>query len=605
MGVSSNNNEQKQDSYIPAVLISLSKIKEFNKYFEFKNDKSDKNELTNIFNSLIHSINLLDGHVLEFKKIKDKHIKGNISIKKLLTFILDKLHDELNDKKKSKSILNNKVINYTNESESYKEFSDFHYKYNHSVIQDLFFGEKELISRCSICKKTMYDFEINKLLYFDIHSIGKEMDLSKLLQDYLKQKEEIAFCKSCQKDAEMLSRIVIKKLPEIFIFCFDNIMDMVIFNYYLTIRIQDESYKLICFIIDADENNKKDRKYNVFYLENDKWFIYNVTKKEEKEIKDITNINKNPLVTFYQKKITHDKILVNKLYNNINSLMKNLLKIPKLIKEHIADENKFENYYIINNKWFNKLTKIFESEEIYQNDNLILDSFDQITNVPNLNNNDIKEKIKLVQDRLQILNDEKIFIPGMEKNEESGIEYPIDFIIIKENELKEILINFNIKIKDIEKNLYKLLFGENYLFIKTKNKNIFFICYSFLFLFNVEKIFRFNDQKYFSREIGNYIKNKGGIDYYLQLRQLDINNNKIQPIIDREKENIGDFINIISNKTLVNVNKYILGQIGNSSNFGNSSMRNNTNIRNNLNFSNINGTNSMNSYFNNINNFSN
>ena len=285
--------------------------------------------------------------------------------------------------------------------------------------------------------------------------------------------------------------------------------------------------------------------------------------------------------------------------------MNNLLKIPKLIKEHIADENKFENYYIINNKWFNKLTKIFESEEIYQNDNLILDSFDQITNVPNLNNNDIKEKIKLVQDRLQILNDEKIFIPGMEKNEESGIEYPIDFIIIKENELKEILINFNIKIKDIEKNLYKLLFGENYLFIKTKNKNIFFICYSFLFLFNVEKIFRFNDQKYFSREIGNYIKNKGGIDYYLQLRQLDINNNNIQPIIDREKENIGDFINIISNKTLVNVNKYILGQIGNPSNFGNSSMRINTSIRNNLNFSNINGTNSMNNYFMNINNFSN
>lgn len=595
MGTSGNIVKQSQDSYIPAVLISLSKIKEFKKYFELKNDKKNKNELTNIFSSLIHSINLLDGHVLEFKKI----YKEDINIKNLIKFILNKLHDELNEKKHSENILNNnKVVNFTNESESYKEFSDFYYKNNSSIIQDLFFGEKELKYRCSKCKKTIYDFEVNKFLYFDIHSYKKEIDLSKLIQDYLKQKEEVAFCKSCQNNAEMLSLTILKKMPEIFIFCFDNIMDMVRFNYYLNLKVQDEPYKLICFIIDSDENNKKDSKYNVFYLENDKWFIYNVTKKEEKKVKDITNIRKNPLVTFYQKKITHDKIFANKLYNMIISLFKSILEMPKLIKQHITDENKFENYYIINNKWFNKLTKIFESEEIYQNDNLILDSFEQITNVQNLNNNDLKEKIKLIEERLKILNEEKIFIPEKEKNEESGIEYPREFIIIKERELKEILTNFNINIKDMQKGLYKLLFGENYLFIESnskENKNIYFICYSFLFLFNVEKILKFNDQKFFSREIGNYIKGKGGIDYYLELRKLDINRNSIQPIIDREKENIGDFINIISNKTLVNVNKFIMSQSGNLSNFGNS--MNYSGFGNNLNYRNQFGANNMNSCF--------
>ncbi len=113
MGTSGNIVKQSQDSYIPAVLISLSKIKEFKKYFELKNDKKNKNELTNIFSSLIHSINLLDGHVLEFKKI----YKEDINIKNLIKFILNKLHDELNEKKHSENILNNnKVVNFTNES---------------------------------------------------------------------------------------------------------------------------------------------------------------------------------------------------------------------------------------------------------------------------------------------------------------------------------------------------------------------------------------------------------------------------------------------------------------------------------------------------------
>ena len=554
MGASSNSNKNKEeDSYIPALLISFSKINEFNKYFEYKKDKEG---LTKIFYSLINSFTLLDGYVLEFNKIKNKCVDPkNINIKILLNFILDKLHSELNEKKSEEKQDFNDDINESEELKSYKEFLNY-YKINNSPIQDLFYGEKEVITRCSLCKKTKYFFDINKLLYFDIKSYSNRVDIKEIIKDFEKQKEICSLCTICSQNAKLLSRSFLKKLPEVLILCFDNQDSSVFFQYYINLLVQDEQYVLICFIIDADEKNRKDDKYNVFYMEKEKWFIYNVTKKEVKEINEITNITKNPLVTFYQKRITHDKILLNKYYNALYLLFKNLKEISKKVGEHIKDEKIFDKYYVINKKLFNKMTKIFESEEKYQRDNLIFESFNQVTNIPNLNISELKEKVKLFKDRLKLISNEKIYEIELEKNEKSGINYPKDFILIKENELNEILINYKIDINSIKNNLCDVLLGENYIFIKSNiYENVYYICNSFLFLVNVEKIFRFNDKKYFNREIG-YIKNRG-LDYYLELRNLSIENDE-QAIIDRENENIGHFINIISNKTMININKYLL-----------------------------------------------
>ena len=598
MGTSGKLIRHDPDSYIPALLISFSKINEFKKYFEYQKEIG---ELSKIFNSLINSIKLLDGHVLEFNNLKNKFLinkKEILRIQELLYFILDKLHNELNEKKNNNNI--NKKNNYINEEESYKDFLNSYYKNNKSPIQALFFGEKETISRCSICKKTNYIFEELKLLHFDIQSYSRTVELTELIQNYGKQQQKVSLCQICNKNAEILSRTDIKKLPEIFIICFDNAKDIITFNYYLNLHIKEEAYILICFIINADDNNKKDKNFNVFYKEGDKWFIYNVTKKEEKEIEDIKLITKNPLVTFYQKKITHDKIFMNKLYFNLSSLLNNLKKFPNLISKPIVDENKFDNYYIISKNWYNKLTKIFESEEIYTNDNIIFDSFNQITKIPSLKINDLKEKVKLVNRRLKFLKDEKIFMPEMETNEESGIKYPKDFILIEENELNQLLIDLKIEINNIKINLYQIVFGENYLFIKNNNnENIYYIGFSVLFVFNVEKIFRFIDKKYFSREIGSYVKNKGGLDFYIELRNLDIKKNDIQKIIDRENEYIGDFINIKANDTLALANKYILNNINNNevNSMNQNDMQNCPNFNNMMSFTTVNNNMMNNSIF--------
>ena len=317
----------------------------------------------------------------------------------------------------------------------------------------------------------------------------------------------------------------------------------------------------------ANEYNEKDDNYNVFYREyNDKWFIYNVTKREEKEIENIQIINKNPFVTFYQKKITFYKILMDKYYTYLSSLFNSIRAIPNLAGKHIIDANKFDNYYIISKKYFNRLTKIFESEEIYKNDNIIFDSYDQVKNIKNLNEDELQQNTKLFTERFKILNDEDLFKPEYDINKKSGLHYPKDFIIINENELDQMLNNFNIKINNIKNYLYKVLLGENYLFIKSNtNNNTYYVCYSLIFLFYVEKIFQFNEDKYFSREINLYIKNRGGIDYYFEERQLD-SSIETQPIIDKEKENIGCLININTSGTMINLNKFFFNNKNDNNN---------------------------------------
>jgi len=568
MGTSSTKNKKSNsDSYISALLISFTKINELKNYFQ---NPSKTGQLSKILESLINSIDLLDAYVYQFNKMKDKQMKEkeNNRNKDILFFILDTLHNELNNNNESQNNNNSDIkIDDTDEAESYKHFIDIYYKYNNSIIQDLFFGEEEIIKRCSICKKSKYNFYPLKMLNFDIHSY-KEVYIDKLIKNYVKQEEKNLLCDICNKKADILYNNKIKKYPEILILSFDhNNMDRTIIKYYLRLPIQDEEYILICFIMKADEKNEKDDNYNVFYRKyNDKWFIYNVTKKKEKEIENIQIINKNPIVTFYQKKIAFYKILMDKYYNYLSSLFNSIRAIPKLAGNHIIDANKFDNYYIISKKYFNKLTKIFESEEIYQNDNIIFDSYNQVKNITNLNEDELQLNAKLFTERLKILNDENLFKPEYDINKKSGFHYPKDFIIINENELNQMLGVFNIKINNIKNYLYKVLLGENYLFIKSNiNNNTYYVCYSLIFLFYVEKIFIFNEDKYFSREINLYIKNRGGIDYYFEERKLD-SSIETQPIIDKEKENIGCLININTSGTMINLNKFFFNNKNDNNN---------------------------------------
>ena len=563
MGTSGSINKRiSYSEYIPALLIIFTKIKEFYEYFKYQKDNNKI--LSIIFNSLIDN-NFLDGSVVEFNKLLPQN-KDDLNIKLIIVFILDKLHQENNE---LNTVINQaQIINNTNESETYNNFLNY-YKYNKSIIQDLFYREEETISTCSKCKTIFYFFKIEKLLYFnmmkyyDIKKKDNDLNLLDLIKIHEEKTDKNDYCEKCKINNNILSITKIKKLPEIFIITFDNINYKNMIEYYLKMNFGFEKYMLIGIIINKNEKNEDIKNYNAFYKDKfsfNKWLIYDTVKKETRQVKDITKIWQNPLVCFYQKKITHIKIYMNKFYNQLNNLYNDLIFLEKKINKHIVDEKKFEKYYIINKSWFIKLTKILEEEEIFNN-NMLLETFSNITNIHNLNSNQIDNKYEFILDRIKNLSDENIyqFTPEFEVNEETGIKYPKDFVIISEQYLNNFLDEFEIEIKNKEKTLYEIMCGENYIFIKDKNnENVYFVCYNLLFLLSVEKIFKFNDERYFEREINLYIKNNGLESYYDE-RKLDIDL-KIQNIIDKEGEIIGEFISIINNKTMINLNKHFFNQ---------------------------------------------
>ena len=234
-----------------------------------------------------------------------------------------------------------------------------------------------------------------------------------------------------------------------------------------------------------------------------------------------------------QKSSNSEKNNENKLkvyHKEISSLIENQInEIKKEIKKNINNDFQFNNYYIINKKLFNR---------IYNNNNIIKD----ISNIQNDKN---------------LFNIEFI---DFKDNENIPIKYPNDFIIIDKKTFESFLGKLKLNLPfNKENNLYEMILGENNLFIKNKeNKeknNIFFVCrLNNDDTFSVEIILRFYEEKFFKRELKNYIINKGGLEFYLKEKKINVNN-KIQKNIDKENENLGDIIIInYKNKTLNDIN---------------------------------------------------
>ena len=564
MGASGSSKKIIHNSeYIHALLISFTKIKEFNEYFKYQKDKQN---LSKIFYSLIDS-NLLDGIVLEFNKYTKKFYPNEmqeLNINQILDFILTQLHDE-NNKLKGENINNNNNnlnIDNTNEIELYNNFKKY-YLINESIIQDLFYREDEFISICSTCKTKLYKFTIEKTLHFDMIKYFNENNLQ--LIDLITTKQEKhkknLLCNHCNIITNHLCITNFKKLPEIFIISFDNINYKKITDYYLNMEIANEKYILIGIIINKDENNEDVNNYNLLYKDKNTintWFIYATNKKEKRNIKNIKTICQNPLVLFYQKKITLVKIYLNKIYTQLNFLFKGILSLEEKINKHIGNINNFEKYYLVNKLWFLKISKILESTDIYNNNTILFESFNDINNIHTLNNDQLNNLYEIIiKERIKEISD--IIFPEFEINKESNITYPKDFVLINEKDLNIFLDEINIEIKNKEKMLYEIIFGENYTFIKdNKENNVYFVTYNLMFFFNVEKIFILNDKKYFEREINFYIKNKG-LEAYYEERNLDIDLN-VQNIIDKEGDNIGSLINVVMNKTMINLNKFVFNR---------------------------------------------
>ena len=572
--------------FAKSLLISFTRIKEFRDIFYKEPEKS----LSKIFYSLCENENEVKKCEEDFNiLVRDK---GRLNFQKLLYFILTTLNEELNEN------------NYRDREKNMKDYAEKFSEMTNSIIERLFFGSKELSKTCQKCNKVEYNYEIFSYIAFDLTNIESNVDL----KDLLNNKEERKNCGQCDSKEDFKVEIKYLNLPEIFIIYFNCREYQKQITYYKSFNILNESYVLTGFIMKKDERDEDVIDLNVFFEENRKWYIYKTADNLKLEIEDITDITGNPIVIFYQrnKKFYYD------IYNETINLLKDQDNIEDLINEHLIADLDYEKYYLLNKNWYFKMIKILEDEDNYSKEDFI-NTEENIKNALKKKNVDLIKKYKLYSERkknLKVL--EKV---DMIPEENLKLNYPKGFVLIKEN----VLNNFYKLIdKSVlpEKYLYEVKFGENYIFIKDKNKNdenrnneTIFVCYLNKNdnTIDVECILKYFNPC-FDEEIKKYISNRGGIEYFYLKKELKLDEGGIQNIIDiKTKDTIGKLINIRNPKNHFNLGRFGLeNKMDNCNNnnepqlpikmsmFDNDGQQNNTEIilnKNNVNYQNWNNFN--------------
>ena len=554
MGASSDKRISNQ---ISSVLLSFSKIKELANALNSNN----KGNLSGFLDSFIKDHNDLESKIEEFKQILPRNFNYNID--NLIKYIIETLHSEFNKKNNNTNWLDE--FNKKDKNPSYEEFLKCYKENNDSIIQQLFFGIKEKISKCCECEECDKNYEITKLeKIVELQENKSNVDIRDLFKRLKSLKMPEVKCQKCNnKPIPHIINTNIINLPEILIIYLVKRNDNCIVDYYLQCEFMNEQYNLICFISNKNENNQLDEQNNVFYKENGNWFVYKIKENRNIPIRDIKKIHGNPLIVFYQK----DTTLFNKYYNHISLLLNDQKNILELASEHIIPEIDYENYYLLNKDWFNKIIKIYEPENIYSNDKDIINSIKKVTNVT-------KAKIKISEfnERIKIIGDENKFkiVDGSvsletNSNSENKLNYPTNFVLIKENILNDLLKELKISNISHKKYLYPVKFGENLIFIKNnkpESGETIYVCFLNENVLQVGIILVYKEKKYFNKEIRKFISNKGGLEYYYQERKLKVNINNIpQKIIDREDDKIGFLINIINLEDFIEAYKFNTNKI--------------------------------------------
>ena len=532
MGVGGVGSIEVKDDKISSLLISLSKLTKLSSNFTSEENR----KLSNILLSLIKNDKILLPHVNELKKIYSEDSKKDIdNVHALLKYIFETIHKEL--------AFSNEDLNHVYSSRDkvyYTLTNDIE-----SIIQKYFFGIKKNHLTCRGCNAQTNNYQI--LVLNEKIKLPKdkfETDISELIKDPTEMDDIKILCKKCGKNVKHITKYEIIDLPEIFIVVFEN-LDNTIVNILKSITIRNQIYKLVGFINNKDENNRETENSNSFYLEKGQWFIYRINDNKKIEIRNIKDITGNPSVVFYQR----DKTIFNNFYKILPSLFKDKENILELANEHLVPGIKYEKYYVLNKDWYDKLLKMYENDSDYNNRNYIVDSMKKVSNIKKLSFDEEKKKYLNFIERQKEIRKENSFKVEFK-------DYPENFVIIKENILNDLLREINISNEKFQEHLFGVLLGENNLFIKDNSKReTIYACYLNDNNFYVYAILEYNKNDYFLDEVKKYISNRGGLEYYYHVRNIELSNEE-QLIRDKETDKVGKLKNIRDLVNIINMYKY-------------------------------------------------
>jgi len=278
--------------YIEALFICIFKIENLRQNFPKKNN--DINSITNIIYNFMKNkeINFYDINKIE-NKIKEFYIDiSELNFEKLFNFILDKLHEELNNKKvisieMPKEDFDKKIL--------YENFKKYYFEQNDSIILKTFFGVKEINIFYNCCQLIKNSFEICKYLSFE--NINQKKDIQSLIDEWentiIKGNK---YCDMCLIDTDIRIKNKIYNYPEILVIIINNNKNIVKINIKIKLNKRNE-YQLINFI---SGTNNENNHFNIIYKEQNDWRVYQNNSMNKNNI--VNDLNSHiPIAIFYEK----------------------------------------------------------------------------------------------------------------------------------------------------------------------------------------------------------------------------------------------------------------------------------------------------------------
>ena len=307
-------------------------------------------------------------------------------------------------------------------------------------------------------------------------------------------------------------------------------------QYYLKMGINDYPYEMIYFALDSDDNDDEQK----FFKVNNVWYKYSTKFNTIDNIKNIKDNLGTPRMICYQK----NNEFIQSFLNTKDIFILEQKRILEIKDEHIIPEHEYEKYYLLNKNLLNDFISIFNTKK---------------SNDTKYNEGQIK------------INKKNFLDFGTNKTKNANINFPINFLIIKENLFKSFLDEFKMKNnygqnnaynngKKDERKPYLIKFGESLAFLKTKELKKETI-YVFRYdgneeKFEVEIILQYDKEGLFDDDLKNYISNRGGMEYFYVKKNLNFNKDEIQTIYNENGEKIGIFINILDMDKYINIFKY-------------------------------------------------
>ena len=203
-----------------------------------------------------------------------------------------------------------------------------------------------------------------------------------------------------------------------------------------------------------------------------------------------------------------------KFFDDLNNM-------NNLISKHINSNDVYKDYVILSKRSYNILIKLFETDSKFFNENYIIDSFEKLRPMNNIdfNNLNIKNRWKTY------IKNETFFKLDMEIIKNTRSKYPNNFILIK----RELLEKYGFIYNEFKENSFDVFFGEDYLFIKISKKSLIkiIICSKDNFFFNTNLVLFCFQKNYFEKEVEPNIKNKDGFNDFFSKIGMDASKQSI------------------------------------------------------------------------------